>query len=201
MLDARLQSSRVEAGCDEVGRGCLAGPVTAAAVILPRDFKHPNLNDSKAVSKTKRDQLRKIIEKEAIAWAVQFISPSKIDKINILRASFLAMEQAVEQLKTQPEYLLIDGNRFISNLTIPFECIVQGDSKNGSIAAASILAKTHRDDYMRKIHAEFPYYAWDSNVGYPTKAHRDGIRKHGATKYHRQSFQLLPPQLELDFGN
>lgn len=201
MLEARLQYDRLEAGCDEVGRGCLAGPVTAAAVILPADFQHEDLIDSKKLSEPKRLNMRTLIEENAIAWAVDFVSPVEIDRINILRASFLAMENAVNQLKVTPEFLLIDGNRFYTTLDIPHECIVKGDAKNASIAAASILAKTYRDEYMQRIHSELPFYGWNTNVGYPTKAHRDGIRKHGATKYHRKSFQLLPPQLEIEFGN
>lgn len=180
----------IEAGCDEAGRGCLAGAVFAAAVILPKDFHHPFLNDSKQLTEKKRDVLRPIIEQEAIAWAVAQVSPEKIDEINILNASFLGMHKAVEQLKTIPELLLIDGNRFSPYLGIPHQCIVKGDSKYMSIAAASILAKTHRDEYMMQLHAQHPMYDWNSNKGYPTKAHRAAIKKHGTTHYHRMTFRL-----------
>lgn len=184
----------LEAGCDEAGRGCLSGPVVAAAVILPNNFKNDILNDSKQISEKKRYQLRPIIEKEAIAWAIGVVSHTKIDEINILNASFLAMSKAVEQLTIQPEHLLIDGNRFKSQLDIPFTCMVKGDARFMSIAAASILAKTYRDDIMLKLHDEFPNYAWDKNKGYPTKAHRSAIAKFGATPHHRMSFTLLPKQ-------
>ena len=187
-----LEANRLEAGCDEAGRGCLAGPVVAAAVILPPDFEPPLLTDSKQLSDSQRKKLRPIIEAEAIAWAVGVCSVEEIDEHNILRASFLAMHKAIEQLQSVPEALLIDGNRFIPYKEIPYFCIVKGDAKYRSIAAASILAKTYRDDYMEDIAQEFPYYAWDSNMGYPTKAHRDAIRQHGACKHHRTSFRLLP---------
>lgn len=192
MLPPRIQNNRIEAGCDEVGRGCLAGPVVAAAVILPPTFKHETLNDSKQLSEKARLQLTEIIKNEALAWAVSFVEPVIIDRINILNASFLAMERAVKKLPITPEHLLIDGNRFRSKLPIAYTCIVKGDSKNGSIAAASILAKTYRDEYMKRIHEDFPAYAWCSNVGYPTKAHREAIRTFGPTAYHRKSFRLLP---------
>jgi ribonuclease HII len=188
---------RLEAGCDEAGRGCLAGPVVAAAVILPEDIEIPDLNDSKKLSEKVRERLRPIVEKEAIAYAVSFVWPEKIDEVNILNASFLAMSEAVEQLELKPEHLLIDGNRFKSQLDIPFDCMIKGDGRFLSIAAASILAKTYRDEYMDKIHKEHPYYGWNSNKGYPTKAHRDGIRDHGISPYHRKSFTLLPEQLSL----
>jgi len=194
MLKARINNNRIEAGCDEVGRGCLAGPVVAAAVILPPNFKHKNLNDSKQLSEKARIELTEIIKKNAIGWAVSFVEPVIIDRINILNASFLAMERAVKQLSVNPEHLLIDGNRFKSNLDIEFTCIIKGDSKNGSIAAASILAKTYRDEYMKRIHEDFPEYAWYKNVGYPTKAHREAIRDFGTTPHHRKSFRLLPEQ-------
>jgi ribonuclease HII len=194
MLKARINNNRIEAGCDEVGRGCLAGPVVAAAVILPPNFKHKNLNDSKQLSEKARIELTEIIKKNAIGWAVSFVEPVIIDRINILNASFLAMERAVKQLSVNPEHLLIDGNRFKSNLDIEFNCIIKGDSKNGSIAAASILAKTYRDEYMKRIHEDFPEYAWYKNVGYPTKAHREAIRDFGTTPHHRKSFRLLPEQ-------
>lgn len=198
MLKARLNNKRLEAGCDEVGRGCLAGPVVAAAVILPANFKHPNLNDSKQLSEKKRLELTTIIQEKALAWAVSFVDPIFIDRINILNASFLAMNRAVKRLAISPEYLLIDGNRFRTKLDIPYECIIKGDSKNGSIAAASILAKTYRDYYMVLIHEDFPAYDWHKNVGYPTKKHREAIKSFGVTLHHRKSFQLLPAQLTID---
>ena len=181
----------IEAGCDEAGRGCLAGPVYAAAVILPKDFYHPYLNDSKQISEKKRDILRPIIEKEAISWAVSAISPTEIDEINILNASFLGMHRSVDQLKIVPELLLIDGNRFTPYLGIAHQCIIKGDSKYMSIAAASVLAKTHRDEYMLKLDKQFPDYVWKQNKGYPTKAHRAAIQKFGATIHHRMSFTLI----------
>lgn len=187
----------MEAGCDEVGRGCLAGPVVAAAVILPADFSHPHLNDSKKMTEKRRKELEVIIQAKAIAWSVQFIDPQTVDRINVLNASYLGMERSVNDLRIQPEHLLIDGNRFKSALNIPFDCIIKGDGKVGSIAAASILAKTARDDYMRELHASYPQYAWNKNVGYPTAAHRQAIREFGPTKHHRQSFRLLPEQLSL----
>mgnify|MGYP000276836754 CR=1 FL=1 len=198
MLKSYLQKHRIEAGCDEAGRGCLAGPVSAAAVILPKNFRHPLLDDSKKLTEKQRDTLRPIIIEKAVAWAVSLVHPEEIDEINILNASFLAMHRAVDQLKVKPEHLLIDGNRFNAH-EIPHDCIIKGDGKFKSIAAASILAKTFRDEYMRKIHEEYPFYDWTKNKGYPTKAHRAGIREHGATPYHRNSFQLLPAQLTLDF--
>lgn len=185
---------RIEAGCDEAGRGCLAGPVVAAAVILPKDFKHPLLNDSKKLSEKQRDLLRPIIEKEAISFGVNFVFPEEIDKINILNASFTAMHRAVDQLNSKPELLLIDGNRFNPYDGIEHECIIKGDGKFLSIAAASVLAKTYRDEYMAMIHEEFPQFDWKKNKGYPTKAHRAAIKEHGANKYHRQSFTLLSPE-------
>lgn len=197
MLKQCLEIGRIEAGCDEAGRGCLAGPVTAAAVILPPDFSNGLLNDSKQLTEHQRDTLRPIIEREALAWAVEFVSPQEIDEINILRASFIAMHRAIDRLSIRPEALLIDGNRFIPYHDIPHTCIVKGDGKMMSIAAASVLAKTHRDEYMRSIAAEYPQYGWDGNKGYPTKAHRAAIAKYGATPYHRMSFQLLDPQLTL----
>ncbi|GAB5418285.1 MAG: ribonuclease HII [Crocinitomicaceae bacterium] len=192
------EEGQVEAGCDEAGRGCLAGPVVAAAVILPDDFKNDLLNDSKKLTEAKRNALRPIIESEAIAHAVAFVHPEEIDKINILNASFLAMHRAVDKLQTSPDFLLIDGNRFNPHKSYPHACIIKGDGKYLSIAAASILAKTYRDAYMEKIAEEFPQYDWASNKGYPTKKHRLGIQNHGNCKYHRQSFTLLrPEQLEL----
>lgn len=186
-----------EAGCDEAGRGCLAGAVYAAAVILPPDFHNEELNDSKQLSEKRRYALRPVIEQEAIAWAVGIVTPEEIDQINILKASFLAMHRAIDQLKVRPEHLLIDGNRFTPYEGIPHTTVVKGDGKYLSIAAASILAKTYRDDYMNQIALEYPNYAWKENKGYPTKAHREAIRQYGITPYHRKSFQLLPAQLEL----
>ena len=197
MLERFLIEGRIEAGCDEAGRGCLAGPVTAAAVILPENFSNDVLNDSKQLTERQRDALRPIIEREAVAWAVAFVSPQEIDEINILKASFLAMHRAVAALKVRPEALLIDGNRFTPYAGIPHTCIVKGDGKMMSIAAASVLAKTHRDEYMRRIATEYPQYGWEVNKGYPTKAHREAIARFGATVYHRASFRLLSQQLEL----
>ena len=187
-----LHPHLIEAGCDEAGRGCLAGPVVAAAVILPKDFSHPDLDDSKKISEKKRIQLREVIEKEALAYAVGSCSPLEIDEINILNASFEAMHRALAQLKMTPEMILVDGNRFKPYKDIPFECVIKGDGKYLSIAAASILAKTYRDDYMQKIHLQFPHYAWNSNKGYPTKAHRKAIEQYGSCLHHRKSFRLLP---------
>lgn len=197
MLQRFLVDGRIEAGCDEAGRGCLAGPVTAAAVILPPDFSDDMLNDSKQLTEHQRDVLRPIIEREALAWAVAFVSPQEIDEINILKASFMAMHRAIDQLTVRPEALLIDGNRFIPYKDIQHTCIVKGDGKMMSIAAASVLAKTHRDEYMRRISAEYPQYGWDKNKGYPTRAHRAAIAQYGTTPYHRLTFQLLDPQLSL----
>ena len=200
MLLSYLEKKRIEAGCDEAGRGCLAGAVFAASVILPPSFHNEILNDSKKLTEKQREALRPIIESEAVSWAVGIVTPEEIDRINILKASFLAMHRAIEQLKTNPEHLLIDGNRFTPYPDIPHTTIVKGDCKYLSIAAASILAKTHRDEYMAKLNEEYPYYLWNENKGYPTKAHRDAIRLHGTTPYHRKSFTLLPPeQLTLDF--
>jgi ribonuclease HII len=187
------------AGCDEAGRGCLAGPVTAAAVILPEDFYHPLLNDSKQLSEKKRDLLRLIIEEEALAWAVAMVHNEEIDQINILNASIRAMHLAVEQLHPIPESLLIDGNRFHSYPEIPHQCIIKGDSIYLCIAAASILAKTHRDEYMLKLHEKYPFYAWDKNKGYPTKVHRQGIEAYGVSTVHRRSFKLTEKQMKIDF--
>lgn len=198
MLQITYQNKLVEAGCDEAGRGCLAGPVFAAAVVLPPDFKHSLMNDSKQLSEKSRLLLREIIEKEAISFAVGICSQEEIDEINILNASFLAMHRAVYQLTTQPELLLIDGNRFKPYPGIEHLCIVKGDSKFMSIAAASVLAKTYRDDYMEKIHIDFPMYKWSKNKGYPTKDHRDAIANYGPCEHHRTSFTLLPSQLSLD---
>ena len=183
---------KIEAGTDEAGRGCLAGPVFAAAVILPKNFRCPLLDDSKKISEKIREELRPIIEEKAIAWAVGIVSHEEIDEINILNASFLAMHRSIDQLNTVPELILVDGNRFNAYPDIPNECIIKGDGIYKSIAAASVLAKTYRDDYMKKIHEEYPFYDWDKNNGYPTKKHRDCIRKHGVTPHHRNSFRLLP---------
>jgi len=195
-----LEQGRIEAGCDEAGRGCLAGPVFAAAVILPEGYCNELLNDSKKLTEHRRDQLRTIIERDALAWAVGVVTAEEIDHINILNASFLAMHRAVDALTVRPEHLLIDGNRFKPYHDTPHTCIVKGDGKMMSIAAASILAKTHRDEFMARIHEEFPQYAWNINKGYPTKAHRAAISQYGPSPYHRKSFRLLDTQLSL-FGN
>lgn len=200
MLKTRYQTELTEAGCDEAGRGCLAGPVYAAAVILPPDFKHPLLNDSKKLSDAQRRELRPLIEEKAIAWAVASMSVDEVDELNILRASFAAMHKAIAQLSTQPGLLLIDGNRFKPAYPgIPHVCIIGGDAKYKSIAAASILAKTHRDDYMDALHEKFPHYNWLSNKGYGTLKHREAIMQHGLTEHHRKSFRQLPDQLEIEF--
>lgn len=190
MLKPFYQDKLAEAGCDEAGRGCLAGPVFAAAVILPKDFHHPFLNDSKQVNEKKRNELRIVIETESIAYAVASIDNHEIDKINILKASLKAMHLAVEKLKTKPELLLIDGNRFYHYKKIPHRCFIKGDTIYTSIAAASILAKTYRDDFMMKIHREFPQYGWNNNKGYGTAGHRKAIEDHGQCKFHRKSFRL-----------
>lgn len=201
MLLPYLMKDRIEAGCDEAGRGCLAGAVYAAAVILPPDFRNELLNDSKQLTERQRYALREVIEREAVAWAVGVVTPEEIDHINILNASFLAMHRAVDGLQVRPQHLLIDGNRFKKYPDIPHTTVVKGDAKFLSIAAASILAKTYRDDYMLQLHAEFPQYDWDHNKGYPTPKHRAAIRAQGITPYHRKSFNLLgeDPQLKLDF--
>ncbi len=199
MLESYYTKDVIEAGCDEAGRGCLAGPVFAAAVILPPDFKSELLNDSKQLSEKNRYALRPLIEQEAIAWGIGVGTAPEIDAINILKASFLAMHRAIEQLKVQPQALLIDGNRFTPYKEIPFTCMVKGDGRFLSIAAASILAKTYRDDYMLQLAEEYPSYGWQQNKGYPTRAHREAISKHGITPYHRKTFTLLPSQLTLDF--
>lgn len=199
MLLNCYQQEFIEAGCDEAGRGCLAGPVSAAAVILPRDFYLDGLDDSKKLTHQQREKLRPIIEKEALAWAVAFVDHEEIDKINILNASFLAMHRAIEQLKLQPEYLVIDGNRFISYLQVKHSCIIKGDGKYLNIAAASILAKTHRDEYMLGLHAEFPHYNWQQNKGYPTIQHRTAVIEIGLSPFHRKTFNVTDPQLKLTF--
>ena len=218
MLKAYYKEGLIEAGCDEAGRGCLAGPVFAAAVILPSDFRNEMLNDSKQLTEKKRYQLRDVIEREALAWAVGIVDNKEIDKINILNASILAMHRALDQLTIRPEYIIVDGNRWkpYQELTandnvndndnepkvVPATTIVKGDGKYLSIAAASILAKTYRDDFMLRIHEEFPQYHWDKNKGYPAKVHREAIRQYGTTPHHRMSFNLLgdTQQLEFDFG-
>lgn len=191
------QPHLLEAGCDEAGRGCLAGPVCAAAVILPRDFYHPLLNDSKQLTEHQRDTLRPVIEREALAWAVAMVEPAEIDRINILKASFLAMHRALDALTLRPEFILVDGNRFTIYPTLPHLCVVKGDSIYASIAAASVLAKTWRDEAMTRLHAQHPHYDWHRNKGYPTEAHRAALRVHGMTAQHRRSFRLLPEQMEL----
>lgn len=198
VLELKIHKKLVECGTDEAGRGCLAGPVTAAAVILPNDFKHPLLNDSKKLSEKQRDLLRPIIESEALSYAVQHVWMKEIDQINILNASITAMQRAILQLNPRPEFIAVDGNRFHQLEDIPHSCVIKGDGKYLHIAAASVLAKTYRDQIMRKLHREHPDFCWDSNKGYPTKAHRDAIRLLGSTKYHRKSFRLLPEQLRLN---
>ena len=190
-------SNKIIAGCDEAGRGCLAGPVVAAAVILHKEFSNSILNDSKLLSEKKRTLLQKIIEKEAVSWAVGVVNPEKIDEINILNASFLAMHKAIKKLKVNPDFLIIDGNRFSPYRGIKHECIIKGDGKYLSIAAASVLAKNYRDEIMKELDAKLPEYKWKNNKGYPTKEHRNAIQNIGISKYHRKSFQLLPSQLSL----
>ena len=201
MLLPYLHKDLIEAGCDEAGRGCLAGAVYAAAVILPKDFENEELNDSKQLTERQRYKLREVIEQNALAWAVGVVSPEEIDKINILNASFLAMHRAINSLKIRPEFLLIDGNRFNKYENIPYQTIIKGDGKYLSIAAASILAKTYRDDYMNKLDQEYPQYDWKDNKGYPTKKHRQAIQDYGVTPYHRMTYNLLGEdrQLELPF--
>lgn len=193
-----FQKELLEAGCDEAGRGCLSGPVVAAAVILPPDFQSNAINDSKQLSEKKRKELRLEIEKNALSWSVAFISPERIDEINILKASFEAMHKAISQLNLQAEFLAIDGNRFTPYSEIPHQCCVKGDANYLNIAAASILAKTYRDEYMEKIHEEFPAYGWNSNKGYPTPKHRKALIENGITPYHRKSFNLIPAQMKLN---
>lgn len=197
MLKNSFTTDQIEAGCDEVGRGCLAGPVVAAAVILPKKYKHKFLNDSKQVTEQVRLELDEVIKRDALAWAIAEVSPQEIDQINILNASFKAMHLALDQLKLLPELLLIDGNRFKTYRQLPHQCIIKGDAKFLSIAAASILAKNYRDALMKKLSSDFPGYGWATNVGYPTIQHREGIKKLGITPHHRLSFQLLPSQTEL----
>lgn len=197
MLKSAYTHDLVEAGCDEAGRGCLAGPVVAAAVILPKNYRHHLLNDSKQLTAEERLEVRQDILRDALAWAVAEVSHEEIDEINILNASYKAMHRAVEQLAVRPEMLLIDGNRFRTQLELPYQCIIKGDGLYFSIAAASVLAKTHRDEHMQKLAVQYPGYGWETNMGYPTPEHRDGIRSLGISPYHRRTFQLLPSQLEL----
>lgn len=200
MLEGHYFDGLVEAGCDEAGRGCLAGSVYAAAVILPPGYDNPDLNDSKKLTAARRNALRRQIERDALAWAVGIVTPEEIDSINILRASFLAMHRALDQLAVRPQAVIVDGNRFVPYQNLPYATIVKGDGKYQAIAAASILAKTYRDDYMDALAEEYPFYDWKSNKGYPTKAHREGIRQHGISPYHRKSYNLLGDgQLFFDF--
>jgi ribonuclease HII len=200
MLASHYYKGKIEAGCDEAGRGCLAGSVYAAAVIFPEDYQNAELNDSKQLTDKRRHQLREIIEHDALAWAVGIVTPEEIDKINILNASILAMHRALDQLQVRPETIIVDGNRFKPYQQLPYTTIVKGDGKYLSIAAASILAKTYRDDYMDRLAVEYPCYDWLSNKGYPTKKHREAIRQYGITPYHRKTFNLLGDgQLSFDF--
>lgn len=199
MLGLKFSEFNLECGTDEAGRGCLAGPVTAAAVILPKDFKNEVLNDSKQLSHKKRELLKPIIEQDALSFGVTHVFMEEIDQINILNASILAMHRSIAQLKITPEFISVDGNRFKPFKDIPYETVVKGDGKYLNIAAASILAKTYRDAFMNKIHEEFPMYNWKQNKGYPTEEHREAIKKYGVTKYHRKSFRLLPEQLSFEF--
>ena len=197
MLETTFQRELIEAGCDEAGRGCLAGSGFAAAAILPPDFHHPLLNDSKQMTERRRNELRTIIEREALAWSVQEVTAERIDQINILNASIEGMNLALKALSIKPEFIAIDGNRFKTDLEIPYRTIVKGDGKYANIAAASVLAKTHRDEYMMRLAEEYPMYGWAKNKGYPTREHRLAIREHGLTPYHRLSFNSSPEQLEL----
>ena len=200
MLKSYYYEGKIEAGCDEAGRGCLAGSVFAAAVILPPDYQNEQLNDSKQLTERQRYQLRTVIERDALSWAVGIVTPEEIDRINILNASILAMHRALDQLQLRPEAVIVDGNRFKPYGHLPYTCVVKGDGKYLSIAAASILAKTYRDDYMNQIADEYPQYDWKQNKGYPTSRHREAIRLHGITPYHRRTFNLLGDrQLSLDF--
>ncbi len=199
MLELKYNQQNIEAGCDEAGRGCLAGPVFAAAVILPDHFSNELLNDSKQLSEKQREQLRPVIEQEALAWAVAWVDNHEIDQINILNASILAMHKALDQLSVRPEHIIVDGNRFKKYRDIPHLCIVKGDGKYMSIAAASVLAKTHRDEYMQNLHQQYPVYNWKKNKGYPTQEHRKSIREFGITDFHRKSFNLTEQQLEIPF--
>lgn len=198
MLKLNYSGFSLEAGTDEAGRGCLCGPVVAAAVILPDNFTHPFLNDSKQLSKKKREEVRPFIEQYALAFSVSFVGQQEVDEINVLMASITGMHRAITALKIIPEFIIVDGNKFIDYKEIPHETIVKGDANFLSIAAASVLAKTYRDDYMAKIHLEFPMYNWVKNKGYPTKEHRNAIREFGATQHHRKTFRLLPEQIKLE---
>lgn len=197
MLKLNFSGNTLEAGTDEAGRGCLSGPVVAAAVILPKNFKHDLLNDSKQLSEKKRQELRPYIEEHALAYGVAFVSHEEVDEINVLQASITGMHRSIEQLSIQPKFIIVDGNKFKPYKEIPHETIIKGDAKYMSIAAASVLAKTYRDDYMEKIHKEHPQYNWKKNKGYPTKEHRNAIREFGTTQYHRKTFKLLPEQFKL----
>ncbi len=199
MLQLKIHNDKLECGTDEAGRGCLAGPVTAAAVILPDDFVNTLLNDSKQLSLLKRNNLKPLIEQEAIAFCVSHVMMEEIDKINILQASITGMHRSIASLKVKPDFIAVDGNKFRNFENIPHQCVVKGDAKYLHIAAASVLAKTYRDAFMENIHNEYPMYNWKQNKGYPTKEHREAIKKYGVTKYHRKSFKLLPEQLEIDF--
>ena len=198
MLKNNYSGNILEAGTDEAGRGCLSGPVVAAAVILPENFEHPFLNDSKQLSEKQRKELRPFIEENALAFGVCFVDEKEVDKINVLQASIIGMQRSIAQLNPQPEFIIVDGNKFKPYYEIPHETIVKGDAKYLSIAAASVLAKTYRDEFMEKIHQEFPMYNWKQNKGYPTKQHRNAIREFGITPYHRKTFRLLPEQFKLD---
>lgn len=198
MLKLNYSGHALEAGTDEAGRGCLSGPVVAAAVILPENFKHELLNDSKQLSEKKRLELRPFIEENALAYAVAFLHNQEVDELNVLQASITGMHRSIADLNPQPEFIIVDGNKFKPYNEVPHETIIKGDGKYMSIAAASVLAKTYRDEFMEKIHEEFPQYNWKKNKGYPTKEHRNAIREFGSTKYHRMSFKLLPDQLKLD---
>lgn len=201
MLEPHYFEGKIEAGCDEAGRGCLAGSVYAAAVILPKGYDNPLLNDSKQLTEKRRYTLRDTIVRDAVAWAIGIVTPEEIDKINILNASFLAMHRALDQLTVRPEAIIVDGNRFTPYHDVPYATIVKGDGKYQAIAAASILAKTFRDDYMNRLATEYPYYDWQKNKGYPTRAHREGIRLHGITPYHRKSYNLLGSEPMLPFDD
>lgn len=199
MLKIRYSDFELEAGTDEAGRGCLSGPVVAAAVMLPKDFSHPLLNDSKQLTEKQRNQLRPFIEANAIDFAVSFVDNIEVDLLNVLKASIIGMHRSIDQLKVEPEFIIVDGNKFVNYKNIPHKTIIKGDAKYMSIAAASVLAKTYRDKFMEKIHLEHPEYNWKQNKGYPTKEHRDAIKEHGIAPYHRKSFRLLPDQLSFDF--